>query len=280
MSHHFRAFSFVDRIDSVEPGVRATGSYAVPAGLDGFSHSLVGESTGQLAAWAAMAKVDFESRPVAGIAGLVEMLRPVQPGETLELAVEIDSVGGDAIEYGGCASVKGEPVLRMQHCVGPMLRCESFDDPQALRERYALLRGNGAEAGVFGGVSGLELANPVVRDGQSAHATLQVPEEAPFFDDHFPRRSVFPGSLLMQYNLELVARLAAEVPLPAGASGWKLQEVINMKLRAFIRQGECLEVEAQLLESTGDSLTISVETRRGKRRASVATVAVGTEGPA
>ncbi len=31
MSHHFRAFSFVDRIASVQPGVSATGFYACVA---------------------------------------------------------------------------------------------------------------------------------------------------------------------------------------------------------------------------------------------------------
>lgn len=264
----------------MEPGVRASGSYAIPAGLEAFSSSLVAESTGQLAAWSAMAGIDFGARPVAGIAGLVEILGPVMPGDTLQLEVEIDSMEADAIAYGGTASVKGQPVLRLEHCVGPMLPSEDFDDLAAMRERYALLCGDGAEAGAFGGVSGLALENPDVVGGQSAHATLQVPEDAPFFADHFPLRPVFPGSLLMQFNLELVARLAAEIPLPAGASGWKLQNISNMKLRTFIPRGERLEVEASLLESSGDELTISVESRSGKRRVGIATVLLGTEAPA
>jgi 3-hydroxymyristoyl/3-hydroxydecanoyl-(acyl carrier protein) dehydratase len=272
MSHHFRAFSFVDRIDTVEPGVSATGSYQIPAGLDGFSSSLVAESTGQLAAWSAVAKVDFVSRPLAGIAGLVEMLGPVNPGDRLELAIRIESVDEDAITYGGTASVDGQPVLRLQDCVGPMLPCEDFDDPAALRERFALLCGAGAEEGAVGGLPALSLEDVGIEPGESAHAVLQVPEEAPFFEDHFPRRAVFPGSLLMQYNLELAGRLAGELPAPAGTSGWELRSVSNMKLRAFIPKGERLELEAKVLESAGDTATISVNSRRGKRPAGAATV--------
>src|ERR1044072_3223587 len=115
MSHHFRAYTFVDHITTVQPGVSAHGTYAIPTALTEFSLSLVAEATGQLTAWSALAAVDFKSRPVAGIAGLVEMLATVQPGDTLELAAEIESVDAHAIAYGGTASVKGSPVLRLHH---------------------------------------------------------------------------------------------------------------------------------------------------------------------
>ena len=50
MEDHFRAFSFVDRIASVEPGVRIRGHYAIPSGLNEFPASLVAEAVGP-AAW-------------------------------------------------------------------------------------------------------------------------------------------------------------------------------------------------------------------------------------
>ena len=272
MSHHFRAYTFVDRITAVQPGVRARGTYAIPAGLKEFSGSLVAEATGQLAAWSALAAVDFKSRPVAGIAGLVEMLAPVRPGDTLELEADIESVDADAIAYGGTASVHGLPVLRLHHCVGPMLPVEEFDDPQALREYYALLCGPGAAPGGFGGVPDLNCGQTSHTSGQSIRANLQVPTDAPFFGDHFPRKPVFPGTLLMRSKLQLVAALAAEVPLPANAREWRLKAITDMKLRAFIAPGEMLELEAKPTVSEGNSLTISVESRRGKRLVGAATV--------
>lgn len=270
--HHFRAFTFVDRILAVQPGVSVRGQFNIPAKLPEFSLSLVAEATGQCAAWSALAAVDFKSRPVAGIAGLVEMLAPVHPGDTLELSAQIESVDADAIAYAGTASVNGTPVLRLQNCVGPMLPVEDFDDPQALRNHYALLCGAGAASDAFAGVPDIVCEPTGNEPGQSIRAQLQVPAEAAFFHDHFPRKPVFPGTLLMRSKLHLVGQLAAEVPLPANAREWKLQNVSDMKLRAFIEPGEVLDLEAKLVEVTGTALTVLVESRRGKRLAGAATI--------
>jgi 3-hydroxymyristoyl/3-hydroxydecanoyl-(acyl carrier protein) dehydratase len=277
MSHHFRAFSFVDRITSVQPGVSIHGTYAIPSRLKEFSSSLVAEAAGQLAAWAAMAAVDFKSRPVDGIAGLVEMLAPVQPGQTLELSANLESVDPEAAAYGAAVSVNGSPVLRLHHCVGPMLPVEDFDDPQALRERFALIRGDGATPGAFGDLTAMTLENLNGEPGQTTRARLQVPAEAPFFADHFPRRPVFPGSLLMQFKLQLVAKLAAQLPPPAGASGWRLESLADMKLRSFIPPGEVLELEAKLAAVSGGTASVAVESRRGGKLAGAARVSLAVK---
>lgn len=274
MSHHFRAFSFVDRINSVQPGVSVQGTYAIPPALKDFSSSLIAEATGQLAAWAAMAAVDFQARPVAGIAGLVEMLAPAQPGQTLELTAEIQSVDAEAITYNGSASINGSPVLRLHDCVGPMLPVADFDDPQALRERFALVCGDGATPGAFGGVPDLTLQQLDGDPGQSVRATLELPVDAPFFADHFPRKPVFPGSLLMHFNLQLVGQLARQWLQPAGASGWKLQTIAGMKLRAFLPPGEKLELEAKLVDLQSEVATVAIASRRAGKPAGAARVTV------
>jgi hypothetical protein len=69
MPDRFSAFSFVDRITALEPGTRARGRFAVPAGLPEFSTCLVAEAVGQLAAWVAMAQAEFRRRPVAALSG-------------------------------------------------------------------------------------------------------------------------------------------------------------------------------------------------------------------
>ena len=226
MDGHFRAFSFVDRITAVEPGVRSRGTYQIPARLAEFPSSLVAEAVGQLAAWSAMAKLDFKVRPVAGLAGKVEFLAPVRPGQTLELAAEIETAELDAVAYGGTASVDGKPVIILENCVGPMLPLEEFDDPQAVRDRFATLQNPGATPGVFGGVPTISFNRTNSEVGKSARATLQVPADAPFFTDHFPRRPVFPGTLLMNVNLQLAAALAQ---LPVGVTAAE----VNDKLLEF-----------------------------------------------
>jgi 3-hydroxymyristoyl/3-hydroxydecanoyl-(acyl carrier protein) dehydratase len=270
--HHFRAFTFVDRLLAATSGRSVRGRYHVPAALPEFPGSLVAEAVGQCAAWAALAAVDFTARPVAGIAGRVEMLAPVRPGDTLDLLAEIESVDVDAIAYGGAASVNGTPVLRLEHCVGPMLPAEDFDDPQALREHYALLCGPGATPGGFSGVPDVVGEPSEQEPGRSIRARLQVPAAADFFQDHFPRKPVFPGTLLMRAKLELVTALAAGIPRPPGTREWRLQHVADMKLRAFIEPGEGLQLEANVTDTNPGAVTILVESRRGQRLAGAATV--------
>src|SRR5215467_13065429 len=121
MDGHFCAFSFVDRITSLERGSSIHGNYTIPPKVDAFPVSLVAEAVGQLAAWAAMTAVDFSHRPVAGIAGRIELLSIVRPGQVLELGAELESADTDTVGYCGTASVEGSPVLRLFDCVGPMV---------------------------------------------------------------------------------------------------------------------------------------------------------------
>ena len=277
MGDQFRAFSFVDRITSVQPGVRIRGSYAIPSGIAEFPPSLVAEAVGQLAAWASLAAVDFKCRPVAGLAAKIELLSPVRPGQVLELAADLESVDPEAVAYGGTAHADGKPAIRLQHCVGPMMPIEDFDDPQALRDRFALLQSEGATPGAFGGVPHFSLEHPHGEAGKALRATLHVPTSAPFFGDHFPRRPVFPGTLLMNANLELAAMLAAQLPAPATVGNWSLTSVSDVKLRAFTPPGETLEIEACVKQLSTDTATVQVETRKGKRVISGARVLLAPE---
>jgi 3-hydroxymyristoyl/3-hydroxydecanoyl-(acyl carrier protein) dehydratase len=278
MDEHFRAFSFVDRI---QPGASATqihGSYQIPAGLTEFSSSLVAESVGQLAAWGAMAAVDFRARPVAGIASRVLMSGTARPGQSLELAAVLESVDDEAIGYSGSASVMGVEILSLQHCVGPMMPVEEFDDPQLLRARLALLREAGTTPGAFGGVPVMRLNRTGGEPGQVACATLQVPASAPLFADHFPRKPVFPGSLLMHHQLQLAAAFAKEIPPPNG-DAWSLRQISDMKLRSFIPPGSPLDLEVKLLGRGDQTAELALEARREQRLVGAARVLLGTEVP-
>ncbi len=265
MDHHFRAFSFVDRITSVAGGAPICGEYFIPSTLASFAPSLAAEAVGQLAAWAAMAKMDFARRPVAGLAGEIEMLHPIRPGQRLELTAELDTVEADAAAYGGSVLVDGLEVIRLRHCVGPMLAVADFDDPAALRARYAVLCNGGAPPGSFGGLPAFPLERTGGEAGLRVTATLHVPTQADFFADHFPRRPVFPGTLLMNACLELAALLAQELAAPAGGGAWALRGVADVKLRAFTPPGEVLEIEAQLNQLSPDTVTVNVAIRKGRR---------------
>ena len=263
MDGHFRAFSFVDRI--TQPGVHVRGVYQIPSGISEFPISLVAEACGQLAAWTAMATLDFKLRPVAGIAPVIELLGSVRPGQTLELASDIESLDAEAVAYSSVATVNEIPVLRLQHCVGPMVPLADYDDPAAVKNRFELLCGAGATSGAFRGVPPLALDFTGGEAGQSASAILRVPPTADFFADHFPRRPVFPGTLFMHKVLELAARVADAVPVPVKNTAWVARRINDSKIRAFMPPGESLEFEARLARSDAGSLTVHVEARKEKK---------------
>jgi 3-hydroxymyristoyl/3-hydroxydecanoyl-(acyl carrier protein) dehydratase len=266
MDLHFRAFSFVDRIETVGSDTRIVrGFYQVPAGLSGFPPSLVAEAVGQLAAWVAMKSVDFKRRPVAGLAGSIDLLAPVKPGDCIALTAELESVDEEAVAYAGSAAVDGVPVVRLRDCVGPMVPLEEFDDPAQVRERHALLAGPGRTPGGFTGVPALSFTLTGGEPGHAHRATLDVPASADFFADHFPRRPVFPGTLLMHCNLELAGIVAAAIPAPAGHNRWSLGRIADVKLREFTPPGERLDLQACLESRENHPPVLKVESRKGKR---------------
>jgi 3-hydroxymyristoyl/3-hydroxydecanoyl-(acyl carrier protein) dehydratase len=276
MDAHFRAFSFVDQITSFLPGKEVRGRYAIPSGQNHFPLSLVGEAVGQLAAWAAMAELNFELRPVAGLAGKIELHQTPQPARELELAVELESVDSDRVAYGGTAHMDGMLLTQLQDCVGPMVPLADFDDPQAVRDRFALLCRGGAHPGGFGGLPALTLELTGGLAGQRVLANLHVPSTASLFADHFPRCPVFPGSLLMHMNLQLGAALAEQMAPPAKAR-WALSAIRDMKLRSFIPPGAALRLEAKVNQSSGDGASLSLETRHKNEIIATALLALRTE---
>jgi 3-hydroxymyristoyl/3-hydroxydecanoyl-(acyl carrier protein) dehydratase len=272
MSQSVRTFSFVDHICSIEPGARVRGQYAVPCGVPDFSPSLVVEAVGQLAAWAAMSKLDFQRRPVAGIAGSVEFFDCVEPGQKIELSADLESVDAEAVSYCGLAICNGKTLVRLQNCVGPMVNVEHFDDPQSLRERFALLCANNGIHNNFEGIPSIAPLGVESQAGQSISGTIQVPATAAFFADHFPRRPVFPGTLLMHANLQLIRQFVEQLAPPAEYMRWDPRTVRDVKLRTFIPPGELLQSEAKMLENSGDGPVISLETRNGRRTIGTARV--------
>lgn len=250
MSDHFAAFSFVDRITELESAKRARGVFAIPAGIDEFSRCLIAEAVGQLAAWVSMSTIEYRGRPVAALAAETRFFGDVRPGETLSLGVDIDSCDDEAVAYGGWANVGGKRVLELEHCLGPMLPAADFDAPEALRERFALLCGAGASPGRFQGV---QLPTPeVIRHdpGRAIAATLQVPAAAPFFGDHFPRKAVFPATLLLDAQIRLATRLAREAST-GGEGELSLQRMTNVKVRSFTPPGQTLELGAETATRDG-----------------------------
>lgn len=264
MTGRYASFTFVDRITALEPGVAAKGRFHVPAHAGAFPSSLLAEATGQLAAWAAVAKHDFRLRPVAGIAHETTYLGVPHAGDTLEMEIRIDSCEDDAIAYQGRCRIGGATVLELRDCVGPMLPLSDFDDPAAMRAFYDVLCTGGAPVDRFAGIEVSPLAPLAHEPGRSASARLDVPRDAPYFADHFPRRPVFPGTLLLDRMTALAAGVAGEA-----AAGRQVfaRRVTEVKLRAFTEPGATLTLHAAIEPGGERALLATLEARaEGQRR--------------
>jgi len=277
MGDHFAAFSFVDRITDYEPGRRARGRYAIPPGIAAFPSCLVAEAVGQLAAWVSMAHIGFRGRPVAALANETRFRAEVRPGDTLELDVDIESCDEEAVAYAGRALVDGKHAIELFDCLGPMLPVEEFDSPDAMAERFELLRGAGAPPGRFGGVPAPGVVRKEGATGVSATATLTVPPWAPFFRDHFPRRPVFPATLLLDAQIRFALELAGEAAFwPAGTRP-VASRMTHVKMRSFIPPGAVLEIGVDLGPLSGASATVRLSARMDDKIAATARLEVVAE---
>jgi 3-hydroxymyristoyl/3-hydroxydecanoyl-(acyl carrier protein) dehydratase len=264
----FHAFSFVDRIVAWTPGRAARGRYTIPAHLAAFPQSLVAEAVGQLAAWVSMQHIDYRGRPVAGIAAETLFHGVASPGQTLDLEIAIDSCDDEAVSYDGHARIDGASVLDLNHCVGPMLPMTDFDDPAAVRADFGRLTTAGREPGAFRGVPAFDVETTSHEPGRTLAARLSVPRNAPFFGDHFPRRAVFPGTLLLDTQMRLALALANETTPVESHPALRPRRVTNVKIRSFIEPGTNVDLEARVR----DGLTYDLAARIEGRNVAVARV--------
>lgn len=272
MSDRPRTFSFVDRIAELEPGRRARARFTIPAGLPSFPPCLIAEAVGQLAAWLAMEREGFRRRPVAAFASEVAVGIDPAPGMALDLAVEIFHFGHDAVSYGGNASSNGETLLTLRRCVSPLLPMTDFDDPDAVREDFDRLRGEGLPARDLSGAARhrVYLAVRERELGRRLVAEFRVPEQAPFFADHFPRRPLFPGTLLLDALMRIGTELAAEAidaPRPTIVGVSRVRQV---KLRAFIEPKALVSMTADVCATSDANVEVSLSARLGETRAASA----------
>jgi 3-hydroxymyristoyl/3-hydroxydecanoyl-(acyl carrier protein) dehydratase len=268
MGGRYGAFTFCDRITEYVPARRARASFAVPATLAQFSSCLVAEATGQLAAWVSMAHIGFRGRPVAALARDVRMQRDVQPGDTLTLEVDVEECDDNAVFYQGRAHVGGHECVRLVDCLGPMLPQDDYDSADDLARQFALLCGGGAMPGRFEGV-GPHAMETIAADADSRSALLHVPVDAPYFADHFPRRPVFPATLLLDHAIGVAAALVdVDDQRPRHVS-----RVLNVKMRDFIRPGEDVLLQVARIAAGDDDARVRMTAKIGDR--TMATAQIG-----
>lgn len=223
-----------------------------------------------------MAQTDFQLRPLAGIAGEVRLGSDADPGVELDLRVTIEHSDGEAVAYGGSASADGKSVLELDRCVGPMFPMRDYDAPNAMKLRFEELCGPGARMDRFAPLRRAEMEVVDHDPGRRLSATLAIPEAAAFFADHFPRRPVYPATLLLDHQLELARRLVADMAAVADETRTAVGRVTDAKMRAFVLPGQAVEIDAEVKSSDEGTVRLALTASAAGKRISTARVEIRT----
>ena len=194
---------------------------------------------------------DFRGRPVAALATETLFQGSVAPGDLLELDVDIDDCDDEIIAYGGWAKVNGRRVIELRHCLGPMLPVEEFDSPDALRERFALLRGRGAAAGGFRGVAPVPLTVDAPRAGQVAARHADGARACGVLRRSFSPPSGVSGDLAARCcKCGLPSSSPNSLAESRGAAAMTPSRMTNVKMRTFITPGQRVEHQRRAAAGT------------------------------
>jgi 3-hydroxymyristoyl/3-hydroxydecanoyl-(acyl carrier protein) dehydratase len=253
------SFLFVDRI--LASGRDARGSFHVPPEAAEWPAFLLAEAVGQLASWIGMAEVDFRARPVAALAGEVLIEGEARPGDRIDLSARIQGIEKNALLYQGAATAGDRALIRRTRCVGPFLAMEDFDDPAAVRERYDRLCDGRAAPAPFEPIAAPAFEIVEQQPGRALRARLEVPRQAALFAEHFPRRPVYPATLLLDRQIHIARRLL-------DGSGWRVARASHVKIGAFVFPGEMLEIQAVATSADEGRVTVALTGLRDGTRVS------------
>ena len=101
-------------------------------------------------------------------------------------------------------------------------------------------------------------------------ALLDVPASAPFFNDHFPRRNVFPATLMLDAQIELALSVARETWRDAAPI-----RMTNVKVRSFTPPGTRLTLGADVRERGEREATFNLSAQADGKSVATARVVIG-----
>lgn len=257
-----RTFSFVDRIIAINNPRLIEGTFTIPSNVVSFSQCLVAEAIGQLAAWYAMKSLEFAYRPVAALAGTTRYHTEARPGEKLDLFVRIESCNAETIFYSGYAKSGNCLVMELKDCAGAILPQAEFDDPANVEEHYTQLITNGVQNNSLDLATWLAPTNIHIDVPHYLRGRFDVPLNADFFRDHFPKKPVLPATLLIQALCTMVISYVSDAESGCSIS---VAAVNDVKVRGWMNPGDHLELLAIDLSSRRSTRLYEVSTRRDGR---------------
>lgn len=291
------SFILVDGISHFQSGISARGVKHITASEPYLTRSyssgeliylpsLIGESVGQLAAWAVIDALKFQKRPVAGIVSQVNILGEVRVGQTLQLTAEIDALDDEAVEYHGAAYVGDKKVFEIESAIGPMMAMSDMNPTSEVKRQLSQLLETNVDltdiADCFADNS--IAAQALINLGPSPHAGFddllafeqgkkcialkRVSRSAPFLADHFTLNPVLPLTILLESKISLAQRYVQQF---YADKPYQVVAVRKVKMSQFVRPGNIVRTEMMVKEKQ-DQLFCQFKSYVGSQRVCVCEV--------
>jgi len=202
------------------------------------------------------------------------------PGRRIDLEVAIRSCKQVAVSYEGVARLGGEILVELVDAAGAMVPMDDFEAPEEARARFERLLADGLPPRRFPDQArfAARVLSRQLDPGRRLTAELEVAPGGDLYRDHFPRRAVYPATLLLDAQLRLALELVGNVDRTAAPRGDDLvgAHVRNVKVRRFIPPGSRVAIAAEVVgdrsESAEGLTEVAITASAGERRASSATV--------
>lgn len=247
-----------------------------------FLPSLIGETLGQLTAWAVMVANNFTQRPVAGVVSRACVHRPAYVNETLLLESFIDHLDDTTVHYHSVAHVNDELVFSIEGALGPLLPMALFINEEEVRRQFAEINRPGdwpvrsvatLEAEPMAALPE-QLSFPSMQfdrilhsePGVSLVAEKRVSRSAPYFPDHFPNKPVLPMTVLLECKLNLAREFLARASL---GIQYQVKELCKIKMNEFIYPGDVVVCFLKVKQRDDQQLILSYRSEVEGRRVCV-----------
>jgi 3-hydroxymyristoyl/3-hydroxydecanoyl-(acyl carrier protein) dehydratase len=237
--------------------------YWLPNGQRVLSPAVITEALAQLGSWLKIVSVDFTKRPVLLADEITTYHSFVEVGDQVDLFVEVLGFEDDVVVTSSRAEVRGRPVLTVKCCRGYMLPMEDFNDPEDVRRMFRNLyrpelkdvepvADNYTRIPAIAGRQSFEALRFI--DGLIKHEPFSkvtgfknFTSCEPYFKDHFPRKPVVPGVLLMTFMGEVCQYLIKdELDIPLRSRALIPLYIQNVRFRKFVEPGDQCVLQAEI----------------------------------
>jgi len=269
-------FLFVDRICALEKGKRVRAIKNISGdegflaeifpGLPVLSPVIAAEAAAQALSWLIVEARDFAVKPLITVLDEYVCHKHVQPGDQIAMEGEVESFQRESALAHARILINETPAIEINHGVCYLFPLSALQDPADAQRQFQHL----CEKPFLTAPAAAQ-RSPLVREGAAPNlrdsgidriifyeerqrivGIKNITTTADYFNDHFPRKPLLPGVVIMDALIGC-ARILINRALTA--HGWEQMQAVlvrahKVKFRRFVQPGDQLVVQVQMGEFT------------------------------